>query len=84
LQKIKFKQNSFQNKEKRIKEIFLIRLQYPLNLQNPKTYNEKMQYLNLYKYSKDKRVILRSDKYKVREFLKGNNYEQYLTTSYGV
>lgn len=43
-----------------------------------------MQYLNLYKYSKDKRVILRSDKYKVREFLKENNQEQYLTISYGV
>ena len=39
-----------------------------------------MQFLNLNFYSKDKRVIARADKYKVREYLKEKNSERYLPT----
>ena len=41
-----------------------------LNLKNPKTFNEKLQYLKLYKYSNDSRITALVDKYEVRNYIK--------------
>lgn len=40
-----------------------------LNLKNPKTLNEKIQYLKLYDYKNNELVTTLVDKYKVREYL---------------
>jgi len=53
---------------------------YKLNLKNPRTLNDKLQYLNLY-YRKNL-IINCADKYKVREYIKECWYEQILNKLY--
>lgn len=40
-----------------------------LNIKNPKTLNEKLQWLKLYYFPQDKLVIQCMDKYQVREYI---------------
>ena len=53
-----------------------------LDLQNPVTFNEKLQWIKLY----DRRPIMTivSDKFQVRSYVKDKVGEQYLNTLYGV
>lgn len=59
-----------------INPIFATKLLYKistgktLNLINPQTFNEKLQYLKLYVYANDPRITLAVDKYRIREYLK--------------
>jgi len=53
-----------------------------LNLANPETYNEKIQWLKL--YDKDPRKTLLSDKYLVRDWIKEKIGEDYLIPLLGV
>lgn len=55
---------------------------YELNLDNPKTFNEKLQWLKC--YYRDPLMELCADKVAVRNFVKDTIGEEYLTPNYGV
>ena len=67
-----------------------VKLQYryitghKLNLDNPIRYTEKLQYLRLYTYPKDDRVIQCAGRVGVREYLKEHGYEDYLINCLGI
>lgn len=65
-----------------LKRFFKAHQGYKLNLDNPKTYNEKLQWLKLHD-RKDIYTIL-SDKYLVRNYVKEKIGEQYLLPLLGV
>ena len=54
----------------------------PLNLDNPKTFNEKIQWLKLYDSTPIKTLL--SDKYKVRDYIAKKIGKEYLNTLYEV
>lgn len=54
----------------------------PLNLEAPKTFNEKLQWLKLYDRKPEYTVMV--DKYKVREYIKEKLGEEYLIPLFGV
>ncbi len=56
--------------------LFKLKLGYKLNLNNPVTYNEKLQWIKLY----DKNPLMPKccDKYVVREYIKSKGYEKIL------
>lgn len=49
-----------------------------LNLDNPQTFNEKINYLKLFVYPNNKKVINCTDKLMVREYLKEKKLDKYL------
>ncbi|MCR0265383.1 hypothetical protein MKC73_15950 [[Clostridium] innocuum] len=53
-----------------------------LDLKNPSTYNEKIQWLKLYDHNPMYPIIV--DKYEVRKFVKDKIGEEYLIKNYGV
>lgn len=55
-----------------------------LNLKEPRTFNEKLQWLKLYNYPKDPRVIQCTDKYRVRNYLTEHDCAKYLNELIGV
>lgn len=63
---------------------FRIVLKKKLNLKNPKTFNEKIQWCKLYYYPRSKRVVTCTDKYAVREYIKRKGYGETLTPLLGV
>ena len=60
---------SITSKEFVSKLYFRMVLHYPLHLDNPKTFNEKLQWLKLYYCPFNNNVIICSDKYMVREYV---------------
>ena len=54
-----------------------------LNLKDPQTFNEKLLWLKLKKYSKDPLVIKCADKYRVRDYVKDCGYEDILINMIG-
>lgn len=52
-----------------------------LNLKNPKTFNEKLQWLKLYGYKPE--YALMADKYRVKEIVANKIGEQYVVPCYG-
>lgn len=62
--------------EKAIKRIFKKQMGYDLNLDNPCTFNEKIQWLKLYWHNSNLPDLV--DKYKVREYIKDKIGEKYL------
>lgn len=56
----------------------------PLHLKNPKTLNEKLNWLKLNTYKNNKLVTQCADKYAVREYIKACGCEEILNTLYGV
>lgn len=63
---------------------FYIQLKKKCNLKNPKSFNEKLCWLKLYRYAKDKMVIQCADKYEVRNYVKKYIGEEFLTELFGV
>ena len=57
-------------------------LGYDLNLDNPKSFNEKIQWLKL--YDRNPLMTICADKYKVREYIKEKIGEEYLIPLLGV
>lgn len=55
-----------------------------LNLKNPQTFNEKIQWCKLFYYPNNEKVVKSADKYKVREIIKAEGYENTLTPLLGV
>lgn len=54
--------------ERLLKRLYKKRLGKELNLRNPETFNEKLQYLKL--VQRDEKFSIMSDKYRVREYVK--------------
>lgn len=61
---------------------FLSEMGYKLNLKNPKTFNEKLQWLKLYDRNPEYTKMV--DKYEVREYIKEKIGEEYLIPLIGV
>lgn len=55
---------------------------YPPNLDNPRTFNEKLQWLKLYDYKKEYTKLV--DKYMVRQYVEKQIGSEYLTPLLGV
>ena len=75
---------------KKLSPTFYVKYQYKyithhkLNLKNPIRYTEKLQYLRLFVYPKDKEVIRCADRVEVREFVKEIGLEDILIPVLGV
>lgn len=63
---------------------FRIVLRKKLNLKNPCTFNEKIQWMKLYYYPKNDKIVKCTDKYTVRDFIKEKGYDYLLTPLIGV
>ncbi|MBR3365939.1 glycosyl transferase [Candidatus Saccharibacteria bacterium] len=61
---------------------FLVMTGKKLNLDNPKTFNEKLQWLKL--YDRNPEYIKMVDKYKVKEYVAKKIGEEYLVPTFGV
>ena len=59
-------------------------LGYPLNLKNPQSFNEKLQWLKLYDYPKNPLAIQCTDKFGVRRYVEELGLEEHLNTLIGV
>lgn len=55
-----------------------------LNLKNPSTFNEKIQWMKLYYYPKNPVVVNCTDKYEVREYIRNKGYGDRLVPFLGV
>lgn len=82
LEKIAYVRRRFTSPEKFCRKKFEERLGYPLNLENPQTFNEKMQWLKLYgDYSDKGRYV---DKAEVKTIVSGILGEEYLIPTLAV
>lgn len=62
---------------------YWIVLKKKLNLENPQTFNEKLQWLKLYYFPNDPLVVQCADKYAVRSFMANQGYENKLVPLIG-
>ena len=65
-----------------LKEWYKKKTKKELNLENPTTFNEKIQWLKLYDSTQEKTIL--ADKYLVREYIKKEIGEEYLVPLLGV
>lgn len=65
-----------------LKQMFLAQTGKHLNLDNPKTFNEKLQWLKLYNRKPEYTIMV--DKYRVREYIEGKIGKEYLIPLLGV
>lgn len=75
--------HKFVSDEVMSKFYFKIVLKKKLNLENPRTFNEKMQWLKLYYYPFSDTAIMCSDKYAVRQYIKEKGYGNILVPLIG-
>lgn len=68
--------------EKYIKMMFNARMGYPLNLEEPKTFNEKLQWLKLYDHNPLYPKLV--DKYEVKNYVADLIGDQYIIPTLGV
>lgn len=68
--------------KKFIEKMFKATMDYPLNLENPKSFNEKLQWLKL--YDRNPLYTKLVDKYEVREYISEKIGEDYLIPLLGV
>jgi len=68
--------------EKYIKKMFKLNMGYELDLENPKTFNEKLQWLKLYYRNPDCTVMV--DKYLSKKYVADRIGEEYVVPLYGV
>ncbi|NLI54070.1 MAG: glycosyl transferase [Clostridiales bacterium] len=66
------------------KRYFKRRFGYPLNLRNPQSFNEKLQWLKLYYYPRNPLAIRCTDKFEVRQYLNEVGLGHCLNTLIGV
>lgn len=62
---------------------YQIVLKKPLNIHNPQSFNEKLQWLKLYYFPYNQLTIQCSDKYTVRDYIKSKGYENLLVPLIG-
>ena len=82
LEKAELVKRKFVNPEKYIKTLFLQRMGYPLNLDNPRTYSEKLQWLKLYWHLPILTTLV--DKYAVKEFVRERIGDKYIIPTLAV
>lgn len=70
------------NDKEYLEKIFKAVMGYPLNLDSPKTFNEKIQWLKLYDRRPEYTMMV--DKYKVRKYIADKIGEEYLIPLIGV
>ncbi len=75
--------HKFVSDEAMSKFYFKIVLKKKLNLNNPQTFNDKMQWLKLYYFPYNDTVVKCADKYAVREYMKEKGYEELLVPLVG-
>ncbi len=63
---------------------YKIVLHKKLNLENPQTFNEKIQWMKLYYYPQNPLVVKGSDKYEVRKYIEKKGYGNKLVPLLGV
>lgn len=68
--------------KKYIEKLFKATMGYPLNLDNPRTFNEKLQWLKLYDRRPEYTMMV--DKYKVRDYIAKKIGAEYLIPLLGV
>jgi len=66
------------------KVYFKIVLGKTLNLKEPKTFNEKLQWMKLYYFPNNRQVIACTDKYEVRKYIEQRGYKDRLVPLLGV
>lgn len=72
----------FMNRRKNVEGIYKMYTDKVLNLDNPETFNDKLNWLKIYWY--DPIAYKCVDKYRVREVVKERGYENLLNTLYAV
>ena len=65
-----------------LKKVYRLKIGKPLNLDNPQTFNEKLQWLKL--YNRDPKYTNLVDKYEVRNYIANTIGEEYLIPLLGV
>ena len=68
--------------EEYLKFIWMIRMGYPLDLDNPRTFNEKIQWLKLHDHNPIYTTM--ADKYAAKKFIADRVGEEYVVPNYGV
>lgn len=68
--------------EKYLKMIFKDKTGYPLNLENPKTFNEKLQWLKI--YNRNPIYTMMVDKYEAKKYVSNIIGEEYIIPTLGV
>ena len=76
--------HKFVSDETMSKLYYRIVLHKKLNLNNPQTFNEKIQWMKLYYYPKDPIVVNGSDKFAVRDYIEKKGYGEKLVPLLGV
>lgn len=76
--------HKFISNETMSKIYYKVVLHKRLNLKNPQSFNEKIQWMKLYYYPKNSLVINGADKYKVREYIEQKGYGSKLVPLLGV
>lgn len=82
IEKIELYKRRFVNPEKYIGKIFYSRVGYPLNLDVPTTYNEKLQWLKLYWHHPLLPTLV--DKFAVKEYVSKKIGNRYIIPTLGV
>ena len=67
----------------RVRRKFNKRLGYTLDLEVPKTYCEKIQWLKFNQIADDEKIIARADKYAVRAYIESKGFGEHLVDLYG-
>ena len=70
------------NDEQYLKMIWLVRMGYPLDLDNPKTFNEKLQWLKLHDHNP--LYTLMADKYEAKKIVEERAGKEFVVPNYGV
>ncbi len=70
------------NDEKYLKLLFKDRMGYPLNLENPQTFNEKLQWLKIYNRRPEYTTMV--DKYEAKLYVADKIGEEYIIPTLGV
>src|SRR5690606_13605923 len=65
-----------------LKIFFYLKVGYKLDLKNPKTFNQKLNWMKL--YYRDEALSRLSDKYEVKEYVKKTIGDQFVVKNYGV
>ena len=73
---------SWMSDEKYLKKMFKMKLGYELNLNNPRTFNEKLQWLKLYDRKPEYTRMV--DKYEVKKYVSERIGEEYIIPTLGV
>lgn len=79
---ISYYKRHFVNPEKYLQKMFYKRMGYELNLQNPQSYNEKLQWMKLYDHNPLYTKLV--DKYEVKQFVSDTIGSQYIIPTIGV